>query len=758
MTCNNNINNQNISNGETNENDENKIKDNYNLLRRKLLLISKRNSFREKNNNNKIKTKSLTSKNLYKLFLNNKEEKIKEYKTKIKSYESRKKNKSKTFILKDNLENLSKFQKKIKNYLKLDQFIDEKNKYNNTIYKNEKSLNYNYIYSKNRVNDLLPSLILSRPSFTERQDNMNNIIESYNNKNLYKSYYKKNKILLLTCERNKKLYSPKKEFNFNNNIKIKKFQNTNDINLNESNFTKFIRKQTFNDINLKLKSNLITNKLLNNYKVYDKKNKFLMKFKKKIKEEHSNDFFENWKNLKKKEISSSLVFVKNKINNWVSEFPLNKNENEEKIIFNEKDFKTNKKDKKYLKIIIKDFIKEIYCPKSISNFYYKKNKGIIEPNILSYLEKNFFDFSLYSYIFEYKYNTLHLSKIPKKNIKILLRKKTIDSKKMKNNLTQSNSNSPKKTRRFSALEQIRKNSLANNIILPLNDIEKKSILYLYLLDIDLDNNSNENNNIENDEDKNSFLKLLRRDLNSTETQDLLINKFITIYIKNNGTKNKNKITSYNKKKSIKNSSIMNKSLNNKTPLFKNNFFSRNEIICSTQKKENIKRRKSVLEYNLLFDPSLTGYNNLITDTEKVFKSNSERAIINKRKIKEIRDLKNKQLTSFLISSGGMKTDKNIIVMKTLDLKNKYNHRNKGNINSLTSSIKDCNYDSFVKFYKACNCGPNAIDKDGNSLLSLAVKSSCLEIVNFLLKEKANPNLQNVSKIYIFIILNFYLII
>ena len=77
----------------------------------------------------------------------------------------------------------------------------------------------------------------------------------------------------------------------------------------------------------------------------------------------------------------------------------------------------------------------------------------------------------------------------------------------------------------------------------------------------------------------------------------------------------------------------------------------------------------------------------------------------------------------------------------------------GNINSLTSSIKDCNYVSFVKFYRACNCGPNAKDKDGNSLLSLAVKSSCLEIVKFLLDEKANPNLQNVSLyilIYIFL--------
>ena len=87
-------------------------------------------------------------------------------------------------------------------------------------------------------------------------------------------------------------------------------------------------------------------------------------------------------------------------------------------------------------------------------------------------------------------------------------------------------------------------------------------------------------------------------------------------------------------------------------------------------------------------------------------------------------------------------------MKTLDLKNQYNHRNKGNINSLTSSIKDCNYDSFVKFYRTCNCGPNAIDKEGNSLLSLAVKSSCTEIVNFLLDEKANPNLQNVNIYFI----------
>ena len=40
---NNNLNNQNVSNGETIENDEhNKFKGNYDLIRKKLLLISKR--------------------------------------------------------------------------------------------------------------------------------------------------------------------------------------------------------------------------------------------------------------------------------------------------------------------------------------------------------------------------------------------------------------------------------------------------------------------------------------------------------------------------------------------------------------------------------------------------------------------------------------------------------------------------------------------------------------------------------------------
>ena len=310
------------------------------------------------------------------------------------------------------------------------------------------------------------------------------------------------------------------------------------------------------------------------------------------------------------------------------------------------------------------------------------------------------------------------------------------------------------TKRLSTIEHVRKGPFIGRFIPPLDEEETKYIIYYYHLDVDIDGRNNHNEHNEEDNNKNanddqySFLSLLKEDLDKNEVQELLKNKFINRYMMKNGGQEEHVL--FNRKKSIKNNISSKCLINSNTKnarlpsLFKNNFFSRNEIKYSKYKMETTKKKKSLLEYNLLFDPNLNGYNNLIADGKMASEANEENANIEKDKLKEIQRFKNNQLTSLLISSGGMKTDKNIYVMKTLDLKNQYNHKNKGNINSLTSSIKDCNYDSFVKFYRACNCGPNAIDKDGNSLLSLAVKSSCLEIVNFLLDEKANPNLQNVS--------------
>ena len=795
---------QNLSNGEARESQNNNSKNNDDIIRKKLFLIPKKgNKISDvKINNNKKQSKSETSKNIQNFMFFGDEEKIIKYKNKFNQYTiNRRANKSKT-IFPQNSKNLPQSRNNnFFKFLKSKQERDSKslinhaktpkndklkqlNVYNHTnkrtfsnfINKNKYNNNNNInTITSSKINIQFPSLGLYKPIITDKQDTT---ISLDNKKNLYKSVNIRDRNSTNLINQNKYLYNSlntrdknsdnsikinkfflsKKSFNIGSNILFKQNQIKNEN--NEKKYSKFYRKQTVNYINTTNYINAISNKLLKNYKIYNnKRNNFLIKLKKQLQEERPKDLINDWKfDKKNEELTSTLSFMKDKINTWMSTTGINNLEDEQKIVFNGEESKYKKqKEKKHIKRIVIDFIKRISSPNEISIFYYNYHKGIIEKNILLYLKEKFFDISLPSYLFENKVNKIDKNKIDvnqiihKKNIKkIFKRKNTIDSKK-KINTTQNNNISPKRGRRFSYFEPFKKKPIITNNIKPLMNVAKnKYIRYFYFLDMDLDNG---NNDLKNDE-KNSFLPLLRGNLNNPKIQELLINKFINISVENKGCNNK--VISFNKKNSIKNNLINNKNLNtpiknNKTFMFKNNFFSRNEIKRSSYKINDIKKKKSLLEYNLLFDPNLTGYNNLITESDIIFEPNMERTTINRRKIKELRELKNKQITSILISSGGIKTDKNIIVMKTLDLKNKYNHKNKGNINSLTSSIKDCNYDSFVKFYRLCNCGPNAIDKDGNSLLSLAVKSSCLPIVNFLLNEKANPNLQNVR----FILYNKY---
>lgn len=527
-------------------------------------------------------------------------------------------------------------------------------------------------------------------------------------------------------------------------------------NTNKQSFiSKLIRKQT---VNLDEKKNFskISTKLLNRNLV--KYNKLIKKLKNELKDLDKKYEINNYKmNIMNEESIQCKSFIENKINNW--ELKSQKDSeifhDEEKLEFNRKDNKKYfKKEKKFVRIIITDFIKKISSPIRISFLYLDYHKGVIERGILRHIAEKFFDISLPNCLFDNRNLNLYINEIPKKNLtKQLRRQKTIDSKKIglshrqgsNNNSIQIFEKNNKISRRLSTIIiHEKKDSILNNYIYH-NEIEKKSLIYCYL-DMNL---CDEVETKKNDNDDN-FLELLKSNSLNNDSQ----NKFKSVDAKNNETKNKHSL--FSKKSSIKNSNNANININKAIDIFKterksffrNNFFNRNEIKNLNTKVQNTSsKKKSVLEYNLLFDPSLTGYNNLVYDPE-VTKDpsklqNTDRNVITKSDLKELQKLKNKQLTSFINSSGGMKTDKNIYVMKTLDLKNQYNHKNKGNINSLISSIKDCNFDSFVKFYRTCNCGPNAIDKDGNSLLSLAVRSSCPEIVNFLLDEKANPNLQNV---------------
>ena len=755
---NNNLHNQCISNGEASDYENNKSDK---LIGKKLLLIT---------NSEKNKTKSQTLKNVYKFYeknINNNninEPIVNEYKNRTNIFDTKRSTKkSKTIkimniakkqdnsffkFFKPELTNdistnkTDKIEKNVfpKKRSKRNSFAitlnKEKNLFNITNDKNKKS--FKHYNTKNTFN--FPSLPNQKLKISEKT-NINNNIES--KKVLYKSVNNKVK-KYYSLEKNKKNNNIRKSVNTFGGQKIRHNKTINDIiNKNPLLFSKLEKKKASNDLNMKLKNNLIYKKLFNKYNIKDRKSKFLKEFKTQI--EHKNRKNEK-QTIIKEERQISVIFIENKVKEWMFASPLKDPfESDQNIIFNMKeDKKYKKKEINHIRIIAIDFIKRISSSTNISYYYLNYHKGIIEKEFLIHIRDKFFDIILPSSLLE-NGNDENAFNFPKKSIqKILLRQKNINNKKRKLSPTQ------KRGRRLSSVASIKEGLYLYNIIPPLNEIEKKYILYYYYLDLDLE----ENEYLTKIYDNLNFLDLLRGEINRKEKEDLLINRFISNYIKKNG--NKNIALSYKKKNSIKNNILANKcsndlSKNKKLSLFKNNFFSRNEIKCSEYKNDTIiKKKKSVLEYNLLFDPNLNGYNNLIGDPKTEIQPNSERTYRSKSKLKEMQNLKNKQLASILISSGGMKTDKNIYVMKTLDLKNQYNHKNKGNINSLISSIKDCNYESFEKFYRTCNCGPNARDKEGNSLLSLAVKSSCLEIVNFLLNEKANPNIQNVRLYYIII--------
>ena len=57
-------------------------------------------------------------------------------------------------------------------------------------------------------------------------------------------------------------------------------------------------------------------------------------------------------------------------------------------------------------------------------------------------------------------------------------------------------------------------------------------------------------------------------------------------------------------------------------------------------------------------------------------------------------------------------------------------------------IKDRNYPVFKSIFEKYKINPDTFDKDGNSLLSLAVQSNSFLIVNYLINHGASVNTQN----------------
>ena len=535
----------------------------------------------------------------------------------------------------------------------------------------------------------------------------------------------------------------KKSVNLSNNIQF----NQKIKHIISKGKTPLLKKKTLN-------YNLNVNKNMNIFVLNKKKNKFLKKLKIKLKYDFHNysESIDNQKQSIKEEREASFIFIEKKINQWMSEASIKLKESQKNLIIND-DENIKKNIEKDTKIMSIDLIKKNKSLNDFSFIYFKYHKGNLDISTLSYIKYKFFEISFPFHLFQKDNNSN-----PRKSFRLrILQRNSAEALHIDNFNTLTLSR--RKSKRISNMQMMKYNLLNKLINYPLNDKDKKYILYFYYLDLNKTTDDNYDNI--NIEEPNNILEILKKDNNSIEFQDLIKNKFIYSYKsrtkQNSNKKEKQKNANSFKTKTFKLSNVIKKNTenntnyNNKTHVFHSTFFKRKGILNSSKSKgDNLyNKRKTLLEYNLLFDPNLIQYNNLINDIQsnkKSFKQKSNHY----SSFAKSKDLKDKLFTSLLMSSGGMKTDKNIIVMKTLDLKNKYTIRNRGNVKSLISSIKDCNYQSFVKFYKVANCGPNAKDKEGNTLLSLAVKSCCIEIVDFLLKEKADPNIPNVRKYYIYL--------
>ena len=87
-------------------------------------------------------------------------------------------------------------------------------------------------------------------------------------------------------------------------------------------------------------------------------------------------------------------------------------------------------------------------------------------------------------------------------------------------------------------------------------------------------------------------------------------------------------------------------------------------------------------------------------------------------------------------------DKEMNLFKTMKIKHDLLKKCKNYTETLFLYIKHSDYHNFIKIFERIKPNPNILDKDGNSLLNLAVQCDSKNIVNYLLCKGADPNTQN----------------
>ncbi len=241
-------------------------------------------------------------------------------------------------------------------------------------------------------------------------------------------------------------------------------------------------------------------------------------------------------------------------------------------------------------------------------------------------------------------------------------------------------------------------------------------------------------------------------------------KMTRAMIKQNKINHNNQNSDYNEESDGENS------YNNKGLSLKKEFYGRPEIRYYQNDDDiNKKRKRANQLYSLLFDPKLFVYNNnwdisdddddnddRISKSEKKIRRFRKKRIFRKRSIMEkmklqLEQLKkkniHKKLSHHTYFRPQMMSNKYCYIIKTKEIIGKLKKINEGSLDDVINCIKDCNFSLFREYFYSEKLDPNTTDRDGNCLLTLAVKSSSYEICNFLLEEKADPDYANVRFFY-----------
>ena len=175
--------------------------------------------------------------------------------------------------------------------------------------------------------------------------------------------------------------------------------------------------------------------------------------------------------------------------------------------------------------------------------------------------------------------------------------------------------------------------------------------------------------------------------------------------------------------------------------YKNYFWKKSAIAINIKDKDKIKKqvnKDSIDKYDKPFLPK--------SFFERIKKLKIKRK---RKRLSTIIPISVTSLTKDIKKMNIYLTNESLInhkehtMLRTIEIKSQIESQLNNEIEKLIYCIKDLNFPQFKIIFEQYALSPNIQDKNGNTLLSLAVQSNSFQIANYLLNVGADPNISNV---------------